>query len=118
MDPVLGRTRVNLATMSSLQEQQECRQNVWDCFLEFSYCHMPTRVGPTPAGDSQRASQLTDGESERELKLQMAKFTCGNDANQAKNQCTGANRTRGLGLIFRAALFRLDIRHPLFLVIN
>lgn len=57
-------------------------------FLEFAKtAHLPTRVGLTPAGDTQRASQLTEGESERgkELKLQRAEFTWGNDANRAEN---------------------------------
>lgn len=77
------------ATTSSLQEQQERRQIVWDCFSRVRKNCPLAHTSGLDACRRHAESQSADGGRERvregELKLQRAEFTWGNDANQAEN---------------------------------
>lgn len=77
------------ATTSSLQEQQERRQIVWDCFSRVRKNYPLAHTSGLDACRRHAESQSADGGREwvreGELKLQRAEFTWGNDANQAEN---------------------------------
>lgn len=87
---------------------KSCRSVVRLCGTAFSSsqtAHLPTRVGLTPAGDSQRASQLTDGGREcKRAKAAGGRIYMRQRCKPSCNQCTGSNRAWGIWSIFLPAL--------------